>query len=140
MIIGRPDLVCGVVPACSSPSLAGGVCGDSRDDPALVPPPDRPQMDVHRGEIVKLLDLVERGRVNPALLVGITDDAKSPLASAADVFRPLHSGPEATVSTKSYLNTLGVHRGLSAAFASEPWDHPLRPAVPDTGREPAVTL
>jgi glutamine---fructose-6-phosphate transaminase (isomerizing) len=75
------------------------------------------------GEIVQLLDQVESGRVNPALVVGITDDAKSHLASAADVFLPLHSGPEATVSTKSYLNTLGVHRALSAAFAGEPWDH-----------------
>jgi glucosamine--fructose-6-phosphate aminotransferase (isomerizing) len=71
------------------------------------------------GEITELLNRRADGRINPALLIGIADEAGSPLGSKADVFLPLHSGPEATVSTKSYLNTLGVHRYLIAAFTGE---------------------
>jgi glutamine---fructose-6-phosphate transaminase (isomerizing) len=71
------------------------------------------------GEVVELLLRRSQGLLAPALLVGIADDAQSPLATAADVFLPLHSGPEATVSTKSYLNTLGVHRRIIAAFGGE---------------------
>jgi glucosamine--fructose-6-phosphate aminotransferase (isomerizing) len=72
------------------------------------------------GEIVELLNRRTEGRVAPAMLVGIADDAGSLLAQEADIFLPLHSGPEATVSTKSYLNTLGIHRHLIAAFSGEP--------------------
>lgn len=68
------------------------------------------------GEMVELLNQRADGHINPALLLAVADDTASPLAAAADVFLPLHSGPEATVSTKSYLNTLGVHRHLIAAF------------------------
>lgn len=71
------------------------------------------------GEVTELLRRRSAGRVRVAAVVGITDDASSPLARAADLFVPLHSGPEATVSTKSYLNTLAVHRLLRAAFAAE---------------------
>jgi glucosamine--fructose-6-phosphate aminotransferase (isomerizing) len=71
------------------------------------------------GEIVELLNQQAQGRIDPALLIGIADDATSPLVCQADLFLPLHSGPEATVSTKSYLNTLGVHRHLIAAFTGE---------------------
>lgn len=73
------------------------------------------------GEVVELLEHIARHRITPGLVVGIADDALSPLASAADVFAPLHSGPEATVSTKSYLNTLGVQRMLSAVFEGVSW-------------------
>lgn len=69
------------------------------------------------GEIVELLNRRMDGRVSPAMLIGIADDAGSLLAQKADIFLPLHSGPEATVSTKSYLNTLGIHRHLIAAFS-----------------------
>jgi glucosamine--fructose-6-phosphate aminotransferase (isomerizing) len=72
------------------------------------------------GELTELLDRRRAGRIAPAALVGITDDTTSPLAGAADVLLPLHSGPEATVSTKSYLNTLAMHRMLRATFAGDP--------------------
>lgn len=71
------------------------------------------------GEVVELLRLREANLITPALLVGIADDPNSPLATGSDVFLPLHSGKEATVSTKSYLNSLGVHRMLAACFAGE---------------------
>lgn len=71
------------------------------------------------GEIAELLARRGSGRIAPAAVVGITDDITSELARAADVVLPLHSGPEATVSTKSFLNTLAVHRLLRAAFAGQ---------------------
>ena len=71
------------------------------------------------GEIAELLARRKTGRITPGAVVGITDDITSELARAADVLLPLHSGPEATVSTKSYLNTLAVHRLLQAAFAGQ---------------------
>ena len=71
------------------------------------------------GEVVELLTRRAAGRMAAAKVVGIADDEQSPLAHAADVFLPLHSGPEATVSTKSYLNTLAVHRLIRAAFSAE---------------------
>lgn len=74
------------------------------------------------GEAVELLSQRSSGAFQAGLVVGITDDAESPLANGADVFLPLHSGPESTVSTKSYLNTLAVHRRLIGAFAGEPAD------------------
>ncbi len=71
------------------------------------------------GEVTELLAHRRTGRIGPATLVGVTDDEAGPLARAADILLPLHAGPEATVSTKSYLNTLAVHRLVRAAFAGE---------------------
>ena len=70
------------------------------------------------GELVELLSRSPRG--SWGALVGIAADASSPLATRADLFVPLHSGDEATVSTKSYLNSLAVHRRLAAAFLGSP--------------------
>jgi len=71
------------------------------------------------GEIVELVDRMADGRITKAHVVGIAADEDSPLATAADLFLPLHSGNEATVSTKSYLNTLAVHRQIIGAFTGE---------------------
>lgn len=62
------------------------------------------------GEIVALLERLER---RPGAVVGITDDPNSPLAAAADHLVLLRSGPEATVSTKSYANTLAAGHRLA---------------------------
>lgn len=72
------------------------------------------------GELVALLESLEAKR--PAVLMATTDDTESPLAAAADILLPLESGPEATVSTKSYLNTLAVHARALAGIgvASDP--------------------
>jgi glucosamine--fructose-6-phosphate aminotransferase (isomerizing) len=64
------------------------------------------------GEVVSLLETDPR----PATLVAVTNDVGSPLAAAADVVVPLHSGDEATVSTKSYLNSLAAHDLVAAAL------------------------
>jgi glutamine---fructose-6-phosphate transaminase (isomerizing) len=71
------------------------------------------------GEIVELLERRHRGQAVWGGLIGVTDVQASPLAVAADLPLPLNSGPEATVSTKSYLNTLVVHRQLTAAIRRE---------------------
>jgi glucosamine--fructose-6-phosphate aminotransferase (isomerizing) len=62
------------------------------------------------GEVVGLLGATPR----PATLVAVTNDGASPLAAAADLVVGLHSGTEATVSTKSYLNSLAAHDLLAA--------------------------
>jgi glutamine---fructose-6-phosphate transaminase (isomerizing) len=64
------------------------------------------------GEVVSLL----RSHPRPATLVAVTNDEASPLATAADVVIALHSGDEATVSTKSYLNSLAAHDLLAATL------------------------
>ncbi|CAL9329775.1 SIS domain-containing protein [Streptomyces sp. enrichment culture] len=67
------------------------------------------------GELVALLDRLT-GMARPRTVLATTDDPASPLADAADVVVELRSGPEATVSTKSYLNTLAAHRRVLAAL------------------------
>lgn len=71
------------------------------------------------GEVAELVERFAAGASHPALTIGVTDDVTSVLAEASDILLPLHSGPEATVSTKSYLNTLGVHRAIVAAFTGQ---------------------
>ncbi len=44
----------------------------------------------------------------PAALLGVTNDLESPLARRADLALPIHAGPEHTVSTRTYLNTLST--------------------------------
>jgi glucosamine--fructose-6-phosphate aminotransferase (isomerizing) len=51
--------------------------------------------------------------VQPGAVVGITNATDSPLAGHADAIIELRSGPEATVSTKSYLNSLAAHQQLA---------------------------
>ncbi|MEU1970763.1 SIS domain-containing protein [Microbacterium sp. NPDC019599] len=70
------------------------------------------------GEVVELIDRAAAGRLQWGALVGIAAAQESPLSNAADLYLPLHSGDEATVSTKSYLNSLAVHRRVAAAFGS----------------------
>ena len=81
------------------------------------------------GEVVALLDLVDSA-AGPATLIGISNNPDSPLATRADALVELHSGSEATVSTKSYLNTLTAYDHLDAA---------LRGAGAGTGSTPVAT-
>jgi len=70
------------------------------------------------GEVVELIDRAAAGRLQWGALVGIAAAEESPLSNAADLFLPLRSGDEATVSTKSYLNSLAVHRRVAASFGA----------------------
>ncbi|NMO04411.1 SIS domain-containing protein [Gordonia sp. TBRC 11910] len=60
------------------------------------------------GEVVALL-----ADCSPAAIVGVTNGADSPLGRRSDVVIDLCSGPEATVSTKSYLNTLAAQQVIA---------------------------
>lgn len=57
-------------------------------------------------EIVALLK--EFAAQPPAAIIATTNDLQSPLAQQADVTLGLYSGEEATVSTRSYINSLAV--------------------------------
>jgi glucosamine--fructose-6-phosphate aminotransferase (isomerizing) len=67
------------------------------------------------GEIVALLAALPKA--NRPTVVAVTNDPESPLAAGGDLVIGLHSGSEATVSTKSYLNTLAVMFRAAALFA-----------------------
>lgn len=60
------------------------------------------------GEIVELLDRRSEKYVSCGYVLGITSNAQSSLATRADGYVDILSGDEATVSTKSYLNTLAT--------------------------------
>lgn len=62
------------------------------------------------GEVLALLERLER---RPRAIIVVTNDAASPLARAADHLVLLHSGPEATVATKTYANTVAVFHRLA---------------------------
>jgi glucosamine--fructose-6-phosphate aminotransferase (isomerizing) len=62
------------------------------------------------GQSAELVHLVEQaGASPPACILACVNDTSSPVAGAADVCLPIHAGPEATVSTRTYLNMLAVN-------------------------------
>jgi glutamine---fructose-6-phosphate transaminase (isomerizing) len=64
------------------------------------------------GEITALLTPDSRPPGRPRAVVGITNEAASPLAEHADAIIALRCGAESTVSTKSYLTSLAAHQHL----------------------------
>jgi len=75
------------------------------------------------GEVVALLDRLDG---LPARLVAVTNDEGSALARAASASVIMQAGAEATVSTKSYLNSLVLHAWLTRLMLG---GAPLRPQV-----------
>lgn len=71
------------------------------------------------GEVAALADVLV-GEHKPAMMIGTTNDASSPLATMSDIVLELHSGTEATVSTKSYLNTLAAQQRALAVIDGRP--------------------
>jgi glucosamine--fructose-6-phosphate aminotransferase (isomerizing) len=67
------------------------------------------------GETVALFDAVSALSAEPEV-IGITNDEGSPLARGSDHVILLNSGEEATVSTKSYVNSLAAHEYLATAL------------------------
>jgi glucosamine--fructose-6-phosphate aminotransferase (isomerizing) len=63
-------------------------------------------------EITALLSPAGDEQLRPAAVIGITNETGSPLARRSDAVLELRSGAEATVSTKSYLNSLAAHQLL----------------------------
>jgi len=56
-------------------------------------------------------------------VIAITNDPASPLARRADGCLPLHSGSEATVSTKSYVNSLAAHLRIASILTARPGEN-----------------
>ena len=69
-------------------------------------------------EIQALLGGDQAGR--PRTLIAMTNDPTSPLAAAADVVVEIHAGPEESVSTKSYLNSLVASLLLTHSLLGAP--------------------
>ncbi len=66
------------------------------------------------GESVEVLRLIEEGRVRPGF-IALTNDTGSTLARAAGLVLPLLAGDEASISNKTYSNTLGLLHLVAAA-------------------------
>jgi glucosamine--fructose-6-phosphate aminotransferase (isomerizing) len=62
------------------------------------------------GRSAELVNLLERIKTAPpACTLTFVNDLTSPMAKHADACLPIHAGPEATVSTKTYVNMLAVN-------------------------------
>jgi glucosamine--fructose-6-phosphate aminotransferase (isomerizing) len=85
------------------------------------------------GEIVALLEKL-KGSTRPATIVGVTNDERSTLARVADIVVGLKSGSEATVSSKSYVNTLIAEYRTVLALLRED-ETPLLAALRDAKTE-----
>lgn len=70
------------------------------------------------GEIASLLGLLSAEK-RPKTIIGVTNDEGSTLALASDIVVALKSGNEATVSSKSYLNTLVAQQRIALALKGE---------------------
>ena len=67
-------------------------------------------------ELLKLIDLFKSRP--PASILAFVNDTTSPMAARAEVSIDIHAGPEATVSTKTYINMLAANM-LAAIQLSE---------------------
>jgi glutamine---fructose-6-phosphate transaminase (isomerizing) len=97
--------------------------GQLLDSPRLVTPASLLVITSQSGasaEITALLSPRNDQPGRPQAVVGITNEAESPLARSSDVIIALRSGAEATVSTKSYLNSLAAHQELLGMMTGTP--------------------
>lgn len=67
--------------------------------------------------------------IRPRAVISVTNDPESPLGKNCDAIIELCSGAEATVSTKSYLNTLAAHQRLVNAITGRQADDAEAKAV-----------
>jgi len=73
-------------------------------------------------EIVHLLEWCKN--TPPACIIASVNDETSPLASAADICLSIHAGPESTVSTKTYVNTLAINLLVAIHLTGQDVDTP----------------
>jgi glutamine---fructose-6-phosphate transaminase (isomerizing) len=74
------------------------------------------------GEVVALLDRLGTDTPRPSLILGVTNDEGSPLASGCDLLFSLCAGAESTVSTKSYMNSVAAQHLLLTRLTGGPGD------------------
>jgi len=67
------------------------------------------------GETTKLVDQIRQD----SFVIGITDNSESTLAKRSNFLIELKSGPEATVSAKSYVNSIAVARVVAAELGEK---------------------
>ena len=77
------------------------------------------------GRTAEVVALLEQLEVRPAAILGVTNDPASPLGEGASAVLHLHSGPEKTVSTRSYLNTLAASALATSHVLGEAADREL---------------
>ncbi len=70
------------------------------------------------GESIEIVRIIEENLVKPGF-VAITNNEDSTLGRHAEVVLPLCAGDEASISTKTYTNTLGVLYLMTAALQGE---------------------
>lgn len=90
------------------------------------------------GQSPDIVSVVEEGRAQRRPTVAITNDPVSPLANAADVVVPLHSGEETAVAaTKTYTAQLAVIASISEAMLDrhQPLDQLAKTAAEALGCE-----
>jgi glutamine---fructose-6-phosphate transaminase (isomerizing) len=90
--------------------------GQLLDSPGLITPDTLLVATSQSGASAEIETLLDTAAAKPRTVIGITNDPSSVLAAHSNVLLELHSGIEATVSTKSYLNTLVVHSLLTSAL------------------------
>jgi glucosamine--fructose-6-phosphate aminotransferase (isomerizing) len=98
--------------------------GQLLDAPGLVTPGTLLVVTSQSGASAEIVAMAEpRGPIARATaLIAVTNDLESPLARCADDVIGLHSGDEATVSTKSYLNSLAAHERFTSVINGTPAD------------------
>jgi glutamine---fructose-6-phosphate transaminase (isomerizing) len=102
--------------------------GQLLDAPALITPGTLLVVTSQSGASAEVVAMVERRSpvARAAALVAVTNDPLSPLARRADAVIDLRCGDEATVSTKSYLNSLAAHERITSVMdgtsAEDPGD------------------
>jgi fructoselysine-6-P-deglycase FrlB-like protein len=94
--------------------------GQLLDTPGLVTPETLLVVTSQSGASGEVVALLDRSAGGARAVIGVTNEPSSPLGKAADATLRLHSGTEATVSTKSYLNTLAAHDRLAALLLDQP--------------------
>jgi glucosamine--fructose-6-phosphate aminotransferase (isomerizing) len=96
--------------------------GQLLDSPGLITPATLLIATSQSGASAEIIAMLEpENPINrAAALIAITNDPASPLALRADALMPLHSGSEATVSTKSYLNSLAAQLRIASILTAQP--------------------
>ena len=100
--------------------------GQLLDSPHLITPSTLTIITSQSGASGEVAALIDRDhRTQASTLISVTNDPSSPLGRGGDALLRLHSGDEATVSTKSYLNSLAAHqrvlRLLTGVPGQDPW-------------------
>jgi len=98
---------------------------------ALVTPRTALWITSQSGGTIEAVALLERMPARPAAVLALTNAADSELAAAADAVVLLQCGPERTVSTRSYMNTLAAAAMMEAEMVGTP-------SVPSLGTVPGA--